>query len=97
MTTLAIYNKLTKKDITKGYIVAGTGTMEEDGSVGEIDGIKYKLKGAVNNKADIFLAPSGNNYKEAIKEKKKHHYKIKIVKVKNLDDAINYLNKIKEK
>ena len=91
MTTLAIYNKLVSTDITKGYTVAGTGT------VGEIDGVKYKLKGAIQNKADIFFAPSGRNYKEAIKLKKKYKYKIKIVEVKTFDDALNYLQKIKEK
>ena len=96
MTTLAIYNKLVKEDITKGYTVSGTGTIEEDGTVGEIDGIKYKLKGAVKNKADIFFAPSGSNYKEAIKLKKKNNYKIKVVEVKTIDDALNYLDKLKE-
>ena len=91
MTTLAIYNKLIPEDITKGYIIAGTGTIEEDGSVGEIDGIKYKLKGAVKNKADIFFAPSGDNYKEAQKLKEKNNYDIDVVEVKTIDDAINYL------
>ena len=33
MTTLAIYNALTEKDITKGYKIAGTGTIEPDGSM----------------------------------------------------------------
>ena len=27
--------------------IVGTGTIEEDGSVGEIGGVKYKLSGAV--------------------------------------------------
>ena len=96
MSSLAIYNKLVDEDITKGYIISGTGTMEEDGSVGAIDGVKYKLKGAIKNKADIFLVPK-DNYNEAIKIKKKNNYKIEIVKIETLDDAINYLKKIKEK
>ena len=90
MTTLLIYNKLTKFDITKGLKIAGTGTIEIDGTVGEIDGIKYKLKGAVKEKADVFLVPSGN-YKEALKYKKQNKYNIKIVEVKTFDDAVNYL------
>lgn len=97
MTTLVIYNKLVKKDITHGYTISGTGTIDEDGIVGEIDGIKYKLKGAVKNKADIFFAPSGTNYKEAKKLQKKHKYNIEVVEVKTIDDALNYLDKIKEK
>jgi PDZ domain-containing protein len=96
MTSLAIYNKLVKEDITHGYTISGTGTIEEDGTVGEIDGIKYKLKGAVKNKADVFFAPSGDNYKEAKKLKNKYNYEIDIVEVKTIDDALNYLEKLKE-
>ena len=92
MITLAIYNKLVTEDITHGLKIVGTGTIDSDGTVGEIGGIKYKLKGAVKKKADLFLAPAGDNYKEAMKEKEKHHYKIKI---KTFDDALNILNHMK--
>lgn len=92
MTTLEIYNQLVKEDITKGRKIVGTGTIEEDGTIGEIAGIKYKLKGAVKNKADIFLAPAGQNYKEAQAEKKKNKYKIKIIEVKTFDDALKKLS-----
>ena len=67
MLTLAIYNSLVDKDITKGKKVVGTGTIEEDGSVGSIGGVKYKLNGAVRQKADVFLVPAGENYEEAFK------------------------------
>lgn len=91
MISLAVYNSLVEKDITGGKIVAGTGTLEADGTVGEIGGIEYKLKGAVKNKADIFFAPSGENYEDAVKLKEKRKYKINIVEVKTFDDALNYL------
>jgi PDZ domain-containing protein len=90
MTTLAIYNKLTSSDITKGKKIAGTGTIDENGNVGEIDGVKYKLKGAIKEKADIFLVPSGDNYKEALKLKKENNYNINIVEIKTFDDALDY-------
>ena len=96
MTSLAIYNQLVEKDITNGYKIAGTGTIDSDGKVGEIAGIKYKLKGAIKNKAKIFLCPAGNNYKEAIKLKNKYNYKIKIIKVETFEDAIKYLNQSKK-
>lgn len=94
ITALSIYNKLVKKDITKGKTIAGTGTMEPDGTVGSIGGIEYKLIGA-NKHADYFLVPSGKNYKEAKKIKKEKHLKIKLIPVKSLKDAINKLDKIK--
>ena len=63
-----------------------------DGKVGEIDGIKYKIIGAHNNNVDIVFVPE-KNYKEAVKIKKKNKYKMKIIKVKNFTDAVNYLKK----
>ena len=56
------------EDITKGKTVVGTGTIDIDGNVGAIGGVKYKLIGAVKNKADVFLVPK-DNYEEAIEVK----------------------------
>ncbi len=93
LTTLSIYSKLLDYDITGGRKISGTGTIDEEGNVGEIDGVKYKLKGAVKEKADVFFAPSGDNYKEAIKIKNKYNYKIDVVEVKTFDDLVEYLKK----
>lgn len=93
LTTLSIYSKLLDYDITGGKKISGTGTIDEEGNVGEIDGVKYKLKGAVKEKADVFFAPSGDNYKEAIKIKNKYNYKIDVVEVKTFDDLVEYLKK----
>lgn len=95
MLTLAIYNQLVEEDITGGLKIAGTGTIERDGSVGPIGGVKYKLKGAVSKKAKIFFVPNGDNYKEAMEEKEKKHYDIDIVGVDNFDEALSYLTKRK--
>lgn len=94
ITTLEIYNQLTKKDLTNGLKIAGTGTIEEDGTIGEIGGVQYKLLGAEKAKADIFLVPSGGNYKEAVKYKKKKNLKIKLIEVKNIKEIIEKLNNI---
>ena len=71
MLTLTIYNAISDEDIIKGRNIAGTGTISADGSVGEIDGIKYKIMGAAKNKMDIVFVPSAN-YEEAIKTKEKY-------------------------
>ena len=92
--SLAIYDKLVDSDITKGLKIAGTGTIDKDGNVGSIGGVKYKLKGAVDSKADIFLVPNGENYKESIKLKKQENYDIKIIGVDTFEDAINELKKL---
>ena len=90
MLSLAIYNRLVPEDITKGLKIVGTGTIDSNGNVGEIGGVKYKLKGAVSNKADVFFVPVAN-YAEAMTEKNEHNYDIEIVKVNSLQDAVNYL------
>lgn len=93
MLSLFIYDKLVSEDITKGLKISGTGTIDEAGNVGEIGGVKYKLNGAVKAKSDIFLVPAGDNYEEAIREQKKHNYKIKIIGVSTFEEA---LKKLKE-
>ena len=96
MTTLAIYDSLIEEDLTHGLKIAGTGTISIDGTVGDIGGVKYKVGGAEIGGAKIFFVPSGENYEDAIKVKKEKNYKIEIVEVKTIDDAINYLKNYKE-
>ena len=92
MLSLAIYNRLTPFDLTKGRKIVGTGTIDSNGNFGEIGGIRHKLSGAVRGKADIFMVPK-ENYEEAIEVKKEKGYNIDIVKVSTLLDAIEYLKK----
>ena len=94
ITTLELYNQLTKKDITKGLKITGTGTIEEDGTIGEIGGVEHKLLGAYDAKSDVFLVPDGQNYKDAIKYKKDKKLKIKIIKVKTIEDALEKISKL---
>jgi PDZ domain-containing protein len=57
---LGIIDNLTPGDLTGGEQVAGTGTIDADGSVGPIGGIQQKLVGARQAGARYFLAPSAN-------------------------------------
>ena len=92
MLALTIYDLLSDSNISNGRVIAGTGTIDSNGKVGEIGGIKYKIKGAVKDKAEVFFVPK-DNYKEAKKLIDKRGYKIKLVKVNTLEDAVNYLKK----
>jgi len=92
MLTLTIYNAITGEDLIKGRNIAGTGTISSDGTVGEIDGVKYKIMGAVKNDMDLVFVPSAN-YEEAIEVKEKYNYDIEIVKVDRFKEAIEYLKK----
>ena len=90
MLTLTIYSAISGEDLLKGRNIAGTGTISTDGTVGEIDGIKYKIMGAAQNNIDIVLVPSAN-YEEAIKTKNKYNYDLEIVKVDTFKEAVDYL------
>ena len=90
MMSLQIYNSLTENDITKGKKIIGTGTIDNEGNVGAIGGVKYKLIGAAKKHADIFLVPT-DNYEEALSVKESHHLNIDIIAVSTLKDAINSL------
>ncbi|MDQ0217191.1 PDZ domain-containing protein [Peribacillus cavernae] len=99
MFTLEIYNQLTEGDITKGYQIAGTGTMSEDGTVGPIGGIQQKIVAADNTGADVFFAPNEkgiaeSNYREALIAAKDIKTNMKIVPIDTVDDALKYLDKI---
>ena len=43
MFTLEIYSQITGKDLRQGREIAGTGTINEDGSIGQIGGVDKKL------------------------------------------------------
>ncbi|BDZ55976.1 YlbL family protein [Agromyces marinus] len=60
MFALGIVDKLTPGAMTGGENVAGTGTIDPDGNVGGIGGIRQKLWGALDAGAEWFLAPESN-------------------------------------
>ncbi len=102
MFSLEIYNQLVKEDLTKGYKIAGTGTITSDGTVGRIGGIEQKIVAADRAGADIFLAPNENgakdsNYVAAVKTAKEIDSKMKIVPINQFDEAIQYLEDLKMK
>ena len=47
------------RDLAAGRVVAGTGTLEPDGAVGQIGGVPQKVAAALREEAEVFLVPSG--------------------------------------
>jgi len=60
MFALGIYDRLTRGDLTGGQVIAGTGSIDDDGQVGAIGGIQQKLVAAKEHGARFFLTPDGN-------------------------------------
>lgn len=58
--TLALIDRMTEDSVTDGRHIAGTGTIDPDGTVGPIGGIQQKVMAAASEGATIFLAPEMN-------------------------------------
>ena len=85
--TLAIIELLTEENLLKGRMIAGTGTIEKDGSVGAIGGIEEKILAAKRAGADLFLAPAANcSELSSIPEG------ITVAAVETIDEAVAALN-----
>ncbi|HEX2026453.1 MAG TPA: PDZ domain-containing protein [Nitriliruptorales bacterium] len=58
MLALTVYELFGPSDLTRGRVIAGTGTVTLDGRVGPIGGVVEKVVGAHLTGAGIFLAPA---------------------------------------
>ena len=95
MFALAVVDKLTAEEITGGKYIAGTGTIEADGSVGPIGGITHKMKTVSEDGAEVFLAPA-DNCDEVAHASKKDKGDMAIIKVNTLKDAVDGLKAYNE-
>ncbi|MFC4076435.1 SepM family pheromone-processing serine protease [Salinithrix halophila] len=99
MFSLEIINQIGGEDLTRGYRVAGTGTITPEGEVGQIGGVQHKVAAADEKGADIFFVPADrrpgdSNEKRAVKTARQIGTDMKVVPVKTLGDAITYLKKL---
>ena len=96
MFTLQIYNQLIKEDLTKGYCIAGTGTVNREGVVGPIGGVAHKVVAAASENADFFFVPQ-QNYSEAQKKAETIRTTMKIIPVRTVQHALSYMKTFKPK
>ena len=89
MFTLTVDNLLSKEDLTGGRKIAGTGTINLDGTVGPIGGVKQKVFAAEAVGAKYFLCPV-DNYADAVSVAKN----IQVVKIATVQQAIDFLNSL---
>jgi Lon-like protease len=102
MFSLEIYNQLIETDLTKGYEIAGTGTISPDGTVGRIGGIEKKVVAADKAGADLFFAPNeegakDSNYQAAIQTAEDIDTSMRIVPIDTFEDAVDYLENLTPK
>ena len=91
MHTLSIYNRLLEEDVTYGAAICGTGTINEDGTIGAIGGIEQKVTKAYLSNAQIFFV-GAPNYDDAIKACELYGYDSSFIKrVETFDDILKVL------
>jgi PDZ domain-containing protein len=92
MFALGIVDKVRPADLTGGKIIAGTGTIDDEGRVGPIGGVPQKLIGARGAGATVFLTPAGNCAEAAANAVPG----LTLAKVSTLDDALDALDAVRE-
>lgn len=88
---LGIYDRITDGDLVGGNVIAGTGTIDPEGVVGPIGGVREKVKGAERDGATIFLLPERN-----CSDLEGVDTPLTLVSVSTLRDAISALQHIFE-
>ena len=91
--TVTLIDELSPKGLTKGNKVAITGTMQTDGTVGDVGGVAQKTVAVRESGADYFLVPA-DEYQTAEAHAGSH---LKVIKVTTLDDALAALKKLPAK
>lgn len=89
--TYATYYYLKLNNYELKEPTAMTGTIDDSGNVGPIEGIREKIIGAYKAHIKYVFVPA-ENYADAMATKKEFGYKLDIYPVKSLADTVNYLN-----
>ena len=92
MFALGIIDKVQPEDLTGGKIIAGTGTIDDEGNVGPIGGIAQKLVGAKEAGAVYFLTPIDN----CVEAKANARPGLPLIKVSTLDEALAALKTLRD-
>ncbi len=86
--TLAVLDRLSPGELTGGGKVGATGTIEADGSVGEVGGVKQKTASVRASGAKLFIVPISE-----VALAKPHAGKMQVIGVRNLEEALAALRK----
>jgi PDZ domain-containing protein len=92
MFALGIIDKINPDDLTGGKVIAGTGTIDDEGRVGPIGGIPQKLVGARSAGAVYFLTPADN----CAEAQANPVPGLTLAKVATLDEALDALTDVRE-
>lgn len=83
---LGVIETLTPEDLTGGRVIAVTGTVDLEGRVGTVGGVRQKVVGAEDAGAEVFLLPRGD-----MADARGAGDRIELVPVDTVEQALRYL------
>ena len=86
--TLTLIDELTPGELTGGGRVAVTGTIELDGSVGAIGGLRQKASAVAQAGVDVFLVPAAQSEEDLAAARRAGGDDLQIIPVATLEEAI---------
>lgn len=99
MQSLYVFNQLTTFDYSNGLKIGGTGTIDVEGNIGYIGGVRQKVITAISNNIDIFFVPyltdaDYDNYIQALATMDEFESDMILVGVRSFDEAVSYLESV---
>ena len=92
--TLTLIDELTPGELTGGGRVAVTGTIELDGTVGAIGGLRQKASAVAQTGVDVFIVPAAQSDSDLEAARAAGGGDVEIIPVATLEEAIEVLEEL---
>jgi len=89
--TLTLIDELTPGELTGGQNIAITGTIELDGSVGAIGGLRQKASAVAQAGVDVFIVPAAQGEEDIERARRSGGEGLRIIPVATVDEALAVL------
>lgn len=93
LIAIKLYDEISGNVFGGDEKVVVTGAIEESGSVKPVGSIKHKVSAAIKEGADVFIVPESNALKALLQQQELRGSQMKIIPVKTLTEALDYLKK----
>jgi PDZ domain-containing protein len=100
MLALEIVSQYNQGELPRGYRIAGTGTIDANGVIGQIGGMDHKIIAAARDDVDYFIIPKNVNPTDQNETtalgaySKLKNTSMKLVPVATLAEAVEYIQKL---
>jgi PDZ domain-containing protein len=92
--TLTLIDEFTEGELTGGNNIAVTGTINLDGTVGAIGGLRQKASAVSQAGVDVFIVPAAQGEKDIAAAQEAGGDDLTIIPVKTLDEALAALREL---